>query len=213
MPSGTVTFLFTDIEGGTRRWQEEPEPMSVAVTRHDDILRDGIAQHRGVVFKTVADAFCVAFASVDEAVAAALDTQIALAGEPWPTRDPLRVRMALHTGGAELRDDDYFGPTLNKVARIMATANGGQTLLSTVTAELGRDLLPPDAELLDLALTRSRTFSAPSGCSSSSTRGCRVTSRRCARSGRCPTTPPRWWGGSARPWRSSTCSSGRPCDW
>ncbi len=150
MPSGTVTFLFTDIEGGTRRWQEEPEPMSVAVTRHDDILRDGIAQHRGVVFKTVADAFCVAFASVDEAVAAALDTQIALAGEPWPTRDPLRVRMALHTGGAELRDDDYFGPTLNKVARIMATANGGQTLLSTVTAELGRDLLPPDAELLDL---------------------------------------------------------------
>jgi len=150
MPSGTVTFLFTDIEGSTRRWQEESEAMSVAVSRHDDIVRASIAQHHGVVFKTVADAFCAAFTSVDEAVAAALDAQLGLAGEPWPTSEPLRVRMALHTGGAELRDDDYFGPTLNKVARIMDTANGGQTLLSTVTAELSRDLLPPDAELVDL---------------------------------------------------------------
>src|SRR4051794_36880187 len=104
LPSGTVTFLFTDIEGSTARWEREPEAMRVALARHDAILRAAIAEHGGHVVKTMGDAFHAAFGRAPDAVAATLDGQRRLQAEPWGTMAPLRVRMALHTGAAEERD-------------------------------------------------------------------------------------------------------------
>ncbi len=147
-PSGTVTFLFTDIEGSTRLWELHPAAMRAALARHDALLRGCIEAHRGFVFKTIGDAFCAAFETAPEAVAAAVDAQRAVAGEPWEGVPPLKVRMALHTGAAEERDGDYFGPPLNRVARLLATAHGGQVLLSLPTEELVRDTLPPGLRLL-----------------------------------------------------------------
>src|SRR5262249_40419898 len=130
LPTGTVTFLFTDIEGSTRLWEADPEAMQLALGRHDALLRAAIATKSGHVFKTVGDAFCAAFASPCDALLAALAGQQALAAEVWPEATPLRVRMALHTGVAELRDADYFGPTLNRAARVLAAGYGGQVLVS-----------------------------------------------------------------------------------
>src|SRR5439155_15702382 len=109
MPSGTVTFLFTDIEGSTERWERLPAAMGPALARHDALLRAAIEAHRGHVFKTIGDAFCAAFDTVPEAVDAALAAQRLVAAEPWGEIGPIRVRMALHTGTPELRDGDYFG--------------------------------------------------------------------------------------------------------
>ena len=105
-PSGTITFLFTDIEGSTRRWDEQPEAMPHALARHDTILREAIERHGGYVFKTVGDAFCAAFARATDAVVAATTAQRALATEDWVGVGPLRVRMALHTGIADERGGD-----------------------------------------------------------------------------------------------------------
>ena len=143
-PTGTVTFLFTDIEGSTKLWEQNPDAMRLALARHDQILRQSIEGCKGFVFKTVGDAFCVAFATAPDALAGALTAQIALAAAPWETDAPLRVRMALHTGAAEERGGDYFGQSLNRVARLMAAGFGGQVLLSLATQELGRDALPPE---------------------------------------------------------------------
>src|SRR3954447_18267130 len=112
-PSGTVTFLFTDIEGSTARWEGQPEAMRVALARHDALLRAAIHEHDGYVVKTMGDAFHAAFARAPDAVAAALDAQRRLQSEPWGDVGPLRVRMSLHPGAAEERDRDYYGPTLN----------------------------------------------------------------------------------------------------
>src|SRR5438876_3657979 len=98
LPTGTVTFLFTDIEGSTRLWEQHPEAMRAALARHDALLRHAIEAHAGTVFKTMGDQFCAAFATAPAAVAAALDAQIALQAEEWPEATALRVRMALHTG-------------------------------------------------------------------------------------------------------------------
>src|SRR5881628_1594120 len=100
LPTGTVTFLFTDIEGSTRLWEEHPEAMRVALARHDAFLRHAIETHGGHVFKTVGDAFCAAFATAPHALAAALMAQQALCSEPWGEVHAVRVRMALHTGAA-----------------------------------------------------------------------------------------------------------------
>src|SRR5437868_967580 len=117
LPSGTVTFLFTDIEGSTRLWEQSPQAMQVALARHDAILGHVFESCGGYVFKTVGDAFCTAFATAPEALSAAIAAQRALYGEVWSEdTGPIRVRMALHTGAAEERDNDYFGPTLNRVA-------------------------------------------------------------------------------------------------
>ncbi len=145
LPSGTVTFLFTDIEGSTRYWEVRPDLMRPALDRHDQLMRLAIADNKGYVFKTVGDAFCAAFATAPEAVAGALAAQQALFAEPWGAEIPLRVRMALHTGTTEEWDGDYFGPPVNRVARLMAAGHGGQTLLSLATFELTRDLMPQDA--------------------------------------------------------------------
>ena len=105
-PTGTVTFLFTDIEGSTELWEKNPEGMRLALARHDENLRETVESHGGFVFKTVGDAFCCAFASAPEAVGAALAAQRALVGQEWSETGPLRVRMALHTGAAEERGGD-----------------------------------------------------------------------------------------------------------
>jgi class 3 adenylate cyclase len=149
-PTGTVTFLFTDIEGSTRMWEGHPQAMQGALARHDEILRRLIQDRGGYVFKTVGDAFCCAFSTAPDALETALAVQRALSGEEWEATGPLRVRMALHTGAAEERDGDYFGLPVNRVARLLSAAHGGQVLLSLPTQELVRDQLPAGASLEDL---------------------------------------------------------------
>lgn len=124
--------------------------MRVSLARHDALMREAIGASHGYVFKTVGDAFCAAFATAGQAVQAVLAAQLALKHEPWPEETPIRVRMALHTGAVESRDDDYFGPPVNRVARLLATAHGEQSILSQTTFDLVRDSLPPGVSLHDL---------------------------------------------------------------
>ncbi len=128
-PTGLVTFLFTDVEGSTRMWAEHTAAMEPALGRHDDLLRAVIDAHDGYVFSIAGDSFGAAFASVEHAVAAAVDAQLALHAEPW-TGLPggLRVRMGLHSGSAQERAGNYFGPEVNLAARVMSAAWGSQIL-------------------------------------------------------------------------------------
>ncbi len=142
IPTGTVTLLFTDIEGSTRRWEERRDAMAPALRRHDELLRAAIERHGGHVFKTVGDACCAAFWRATDAVAAAIDAQRELSDEDWSAIGGLQVRMALHSGATDERDGDYFGPVVNRVARLLATAHGGQVLFSGATALLLRGLMP-----------------------------------------------------------------------
>ncbi len=160
-PAGAVTLLFTDIEGSTRAWEEHPEAMSVALPRHDELLRSAIESRGGTVFKTVGDAFCAVFADASAAVAAALAGQRRLAAEAWPPPVRLRVRMGLHTGMCAEREGDYFGPTVNRTARLAATAHGGQTIVSAATAALLRPSLPDDISLRDLGEHRLKDLGQP----------------------------------------------------
>src|SRR5919198_5821912 len=151
LPTGTVTFLFTDIEGSTTRWEHHPEQMHAALERHDAILRGAIESHGGYVFRTEGDAFRAAFDTAPPAVAAALQAQQALESEPWAEEiAPIRVRMALHTGAVEVKDGDYVGPSLNRMARLLSAAHGGQVLLSLPAEQLVRDHLPPGVALRDM---------------------------------------------------------------
>ena len=150
LPTGTVTFLFTDIEGSTKLWEHDAPAMQGALARHDEILRDVIVERCGYVFKTVGDAFCAAFPTAPEALEAALTAQPALFAEGRGLTEHLRVRMALHTGAAEERGGDYFGPPLNRVARLLSACHGAQILLSLPAQELVRDPLPPCSGLRDL---------------------------------------------------------------
>jgi TolB-like protein/class 3 adenylate cyclase/Tfp pilus assembly protein PilF len=143
LPTGTVTLLFTDIEGSTRLWEAHAAAMRAALARHDALVRHCIDDHEGHVFKTGGDAFCAAFHTAPDAIAAAVEAQRALHREPWPEDAKLRVRMALHSGAVEVRDGDYFGAPLNRVARLLAAGHGGQTLLSEATHDLCRDHMPP----------------------------------------------------------------------
>ena len=161
LPTGTITFFFTDLEGSTRQWEEQPDAMRSALARHDQLLRQAIASHGGSVFKTSGDAFSVAFQRAPEALAAALEAQLALAAEEWGEPGPLRARMALHTGTAEERDGDYFGPVLNRAARLLAIGHGGQTLLSQTVYDLVRDSLPDGAALRDLGQHRLKDLQRP----------------------------------------------------
>ena len=147
-PTGTLTFLFTDIEGSTKLWEQNAPAMQAALARHDELLRWAIEEEGGYVFKTVGDAFCCAFPTAPDALEAALEIQRRLLSSEWEESGPLRVRMALHTGAAEERDGDYFGPPVNRVARLLSAAHGGQVLLSLPTQELVRDQLPGGTTLL-----------------------------------------------------------------
>lgn len=145
-----MTFLFTDIEGSTQRWARNRIAMQDAVRRHDRLMREAIAAEGGYIFKTIGDAFCAAFATPESAARAALGAQTALAAADFSAVEGLRVRMAINTGTADERDGDYFGPTLNRVARLLVLGYGGQILLSGVAADLVRGNPPPQAELTDL---------------------------------------------------------------
>jgi predicted ATPase/class 3 adenylate cyclase/Tfp pilus assembly protein PilF len=166
-PSGTVTFMFTDIEGSTRLWEESPDAMRAALARHDAILREAIESNGGYVFKTGGDSFYAAFPTGRDALAAAIAAQTAIRQEDWEHVAgnkgirPLKVRMALHTGTAEERDGDYFGQPLNRVARLQSAAHGGQVLLSLTTEELVRDQLPKGVTLDNLGEHRLKDLQRP----------------------------------------------------
>jgi predicted ATPase/class 3 adenylate cyclase len=149
-PSGTVTFLFTDIEGSTRLWESAPDAMRSALVRHEVIVRSAIESHEGFVFATSGDGFAAAFGRPHDAIAAAEAAQAGLGTEVWPEGAVLRVRMALHTGVVEERDGNYFGPAVNRTARLMALAHGGQVVASVATADVVADTLPAEVKLVDL---------------------------------------------------------------
>jgi predicted ATPase/class 3 adenylate cyclase/Tfp pilus assembly protein PilF len=160
-PTGTITFLFTDIQGSTRLWEQHPQAMETALDRHNTLVREAIEVHGGYVFKTVGDAFCTAFSVAPEALAAAVAVQRALIAEFWGETGRLRVRIALHTGTAGAHNGDYTGFTLSRVARILAAGHGDQILLSRVTEELISDQLPPDVTLRDLGTHQLKDLSRP----------------------------------------------------
>ncbi len=161
LPTGTVTFLFSDIEGSTQRWETHREAMKAAVARHEQLMSAAIKQHRGYVFKIIGDAFCAAFPTAPDAVHAALDAQLALAKEDFASVNGLRVRVGLHTGYPEERNADYFGPAVNRVARLMSVGHGGQVLLSASTRELAHSDLPSGATLVDLGSHRLKDLTEP----------------------------------------------------
>src|SRR6516162_9358401 len=136
MPVGTVTFLFTHIEGSTRLWQQDEASMRQAVARHDQLLRRVVAGHAGVVFSTMGDGLAAAFQTASAAVACAVEAQRLIDRESWRTVRPVRVRMGLHTGEAELREGDYFGTAVNRAARLVAVGHGGQIVCSSATADM-----------------------------------------------------------------------------
>ena len=163
LPTGTVTFLFTDIEGSTRFWELYPDAMREALVRHDALLTEGIERQGGAVVKNrgEGDSFFAVFNLASDAVAAACNVQQQLFAEPWPAGISLRVRMGIHTGEAELRGADYFGSAVNRCARLRSIAHGGQVLLSGVTAEVVAESLPPGTRLRPLGTHRLRDLVRP----------------------------------------------------
>ncbi|MCD6032016.1 MAG: adenylate/guanylate cyclase protein [Thermomicrobiales bacterium] len=161
LPSGTVIFLFTDIEGSTALWERDRTAMAAAVERHIALLDAAILTHGGVHFKTVGDAVQAAFATAAAAVATAIETQRALMAEPWQTSGPLRVRMAIHAGEATPGGEGYRSPALNRLERLLGAGHGGQILLSAVAQALVVNALPRDASLIDLGEHRLRDLQEP----------------------------------------------------
>jgi predicted ATPase/class 3 adenylate cyclase/Tfp pilus assembly protein PilF len=157
----TVTFVFTDIEGSTRLWDAHPESMRNALARHDSIVREAFTDFDGQIFKTMGDAFCAAFSTATQAVKAAVCAQKQLLNEPWPPETKIRIRIAIHTGAVECRDNDYFGPPVNRVARLLATAHGDQILVSQSSFELARDTPPEDVRFRDLGLHQLKDLVRP----------------------------------------------------
>ena len=160
LPTGTVTFLFSDVEGSTRLWEGHHEEMRTALAGHDKVMRSAIEDNGGHVFSTAGDAYSAAFARPNSALQAAITAQGGLA-DLLVAGSRMKVRMAVHTGSADERDDDYFGPAVNRAARIMSVGNGGQVLVSGVTAGLVIDQLPDGAELRDLGEHRLKDLSRP----------------------------------------------------
>lgn len=150
LPTGTVTFLFTDLEGSTRLWEEHPEAMKAALARHDEILREAVTAHGGHVVKTTGDGIHAAFGAPGDALVAARDAQVALGGEQWDGIGTLRVRMGIHTGQAAVRDGDYYGTAVNRAARLMSVANGGQVVVSLATGRRDFVLAELDAAFAEL---------------------------------------------------------------
>ena len=145
LPTGTVTFLFTDIEGSTALWERDRNAMQAAVGQHFSLLRQAIESHGGVLFKTVGDAAQAAFSSAPHAVAVALDAQRSLKAEDWSSIGGLRVRMALHAGEAQPDPTgDYHAPLLNRLSRLLTAGHGGQVLLSQAVQQLARGAIPEE---------------------------------------------------------------------
>ena len=165
LPTGTVTFLFTDIEGSTKLWEKYPDGMKSALARHDSLIEELVEGNSGVLVRPrgEGDSRFAVFPRASDSVASACAIGQALLAEPWGIPSPLRVRMALHTGEADLRAGDYYGSTVNRCARIRALAHGGQTLLSSVTAGLLREALPEGIGLRDLGEHRLKDLQHPEG--------------------------------------------------
>lgn len=163
LPSGIVTFLFTDIEGSTRLWEQQAEAMNAAVARHNSLAEAVIAAHGGVLVKSrgEGDSLFAVFVLATAAVAGACALQQAFLDEIWPDGIRMRVRMALHTGEADRTDGDYFGSAVNRCARLRGIAHGGQILLSVTTAELVRDSLAVQMSLEDLGEQPLRDMARP----------------------------------------------------
>jgi predicted ATPase/class 3 adenylate cyclase len=161
LPTGTVTFLFTDLVTSSRLWEERPTAMNAALVRHDELLRSAVGAHGGRVVKHTGDGMLAVFATAIDAIGAALDGQRALMVEDWGVVGSLRARMGLHTGVAEHRDGDYFGTVLNRAARVMAMAHAGQVLCSQATADLARDSLTEGIGLIELGAYQLRDLQRP----------------------------------------------------
>ena len=161
LPTGTVAFLFTDIEGSTQRWEAHRAAMADAIERHDALMQNAISAHDGYVFKRMGDAFCAAFRTAPDAIAAACDAQSALTKEDFNAVDGLKVRMAIHVGHADEHNGDYFGPTVNRVARLLAIGYGGQVLVSGAASDLSQGEMPAQTTLRDLGSHRLKDLVQP----------------------------------------------------
>jgi predicted ATPase/class 3 adenylate cyclase len=155
VPTGTVSFLYTDIEGSTRLAREYPDAMPLLLARHHEILNGCVSAHGGYVFQVIGDAFCVAFHSAADALLAAVEAQRAFHDEPWDPA-PVRVRMAIHTGKADYQGSDLYDGylTLSHIQRLVSAAHGGQVLLSLATEQLVHDELPAGVTLRDMGERR-----------------------------------------------------------
>jgi class 3 adenylate cyclase len=161
-PSGTVTFLLTDLEGSTRMWEQDPEAMTAAMVRHDALLEKIIATHQGYVFARMGDGMAAAFSTAGDAVAAAVHFRGSLGDEHWATANPLRARIGLHTDEAVVvNDNNYVSQPVNRAARLMAAAHGGQIVVSGATESLVHDALPTGTRLTDLGEHRLRDLGRP----------------------------------------------------
>jgi predicted ATPase/class 3 adenylate cyclase len=164
LPQGTVTFLFTDLEGSTRLWEEQPDAMRDALVEHDAILRAAIESCRGVVYSEMGDGMAAVFGSPSDAVAAAIEAQLGLSAHEWGPTGPLRARVGLHAGEGALRPDgQYVNQPLNRCARLMAVAHGGQVVISETVESLVRGALPAETGLIDLGEHRLRDLSSAIG--------------------------------------------------
>ena len=158
LPTGTVAFLFTDIEASTRLIEQHPDAMRAALARHNTLLESAIGAHRGHVFQVVGDGFCSAFEDIGDAVGAALDAQRALHSENWGEVGPLRVRMGLHLGAAEAQEGDYASSlTLVRTQRVASAGHGGQMLLSTAAAT-GVGVALPSSTTLPFSMMMRRSI-------------------------------------------------------
>src|SRR5215470_4029771 len=161
LPRGTVTFLFTDIEGSTRLLTQLRGGYAEVLGEHQRLLREAFDEHDGREVHTEGDAFFVAFARAGDAIAAAIAAQRALAAQAWPDGGEVRVRMGVHTGEAEVQMDDYVGIDVHRAARICSAGHGGQVLISGATRELVAGELPVDVALRDLGEHRLKDLDRP----------------------------------------------------
>src|SRR6187399_775679 len=160
-PPEPLTFFFSDLESSTRLWERFPDAMKGAMERHDEILRAAVDGAGGRVVKVMGDGLMAVFGAPSDAVAGALDAQRALQREAWGDTGPLRVRMGIHVGEAQQRASDFYGPPVNRAARITAAAHGGQVLLSELAASEAENGLPADTTLRDLGEHRLKDLAQP----------------------------------------------------
>lgn len=193
LPEGVVTFLFTDVEGSTRMFEQAPDAMLEALRRHDEVIEAAVAAHGGIPVRPrgEGDSRFIVFTEATDAVVGAAEIQRRLAAQEWATPERLRVRVSLHTGSADLRWGDYYGSAVNRAARLRNIAHGGQTVMSAATWELVKDQLPDGVTVQDLGEHGLKDLTRPERGTSSPRRGCRSSSRRSSRSVPSPTTSPR----------------------
>jgi len=163
LPDGVVTFVFTDVEGSTQLWEEAPESMMDALNLHDQVVSGAVEGNGGISVKPrgEGDSRFLVFRSAVDATRAVVEIQRGLDTSDWPTPRPIRVRASLHTGDAELQMGDYYGPSVNRAARLRGIAHGGQTVMSSSTYELVHDRLPEGVTLVDMGPHRLKDLIKP----------------------------------------------------